>query len=149
MQSAAEVAGILPYVNYRGPQRTPARWGKEESLREVKAYLLDMPTEYSVRRRQQSYAEFYAIDVKGFYGILVLIKTHKGTVKTAPRSTYLIIAFERIIVNAFCKHFLCLLYFISKADSRSYPAVFVELNDIVHKIPVKFIGGHRIGDFIS
>ena len=66
-----EVAGRLAPVNHRGPRRAPARWGEEKPPHEVKAYQPDMPTEYGERRRQQSYAEFNAIDDKVFYGILV------------------------------------------------------------------------------
>jgi hypothetical protein len=36
---------------YMGSPTRLARWGEEEPQHEVKAYLPDMPTEYSERRR--------------------------------------------------------------------------------------------------
>ena len=47
------------------PQR-PALWGEEEPRYEVKAYLPDMPTEYSVRRRNDVMRNFMQQMLKGF-----------------------------------------------------------------------------------
>ena len=42
-----QIERVIARLKFRGPQKAPAFWGEDERRHEVKAYLPDMPTEYS------------------------------------------------------------------------------------------------------